>query len=216
MGTSGTGSERPCWVVFDYGEVISKPTSALPRITAELGMDGAALHSVSAAYFAEREAYDRGCDDHEYWSAVAARLGTSVDERLSRELTRLDVAGWSETDPGTLLLLRELTASGTPLALLSNAPGSFAREAERTRWAEHFHQVVFSADLGMAKPDEEIWRVLLERIDASPERCLFFDDREPNVAAARAAGLHARRWQGPEHAREVLRSRGVLPAANDD
>ncbi|WP_280137849.1 HAD-IA family hydrolase [Actinopolyspora xinjiangensis] len=114
------------------------------------------------------------------------------------------------------MLLAELSASGTPLALLSNAPGSFARQAERSPWVEHFHHVVFSADVGTAKPDGEIWRVLLDRLGAAPGRCLFFDDREPNVTAARAAGLHALRWQGAEWAREVLRSYGVLPAPSGD
>ncbi|WP_017977155.1 HAD family hydrolase [Actinopolyspora halophila] len=201
--------EPPRWVVFDYGGVISRPTDALPRIAAELGLDDPGVAEVTAAYFAERDAYDRGRVDHEYWKAVAGRLDRTVDAALAEKLTRIDIAGWSEFDPGTLALLRDLGARSSELALLSNAPTTFARSVERMPWTRHFRRLLFSGDLGTAKPDEGIWRILLDRLGVTPGQCLFFDDGPANVEAARRAGLEAELWRGPEHAREVLRSRGV-------
>nr|WP_207630708.1 MULTISPECIES: HAD family phosphatase [unclassified Actinopolyspora] len=200
-------------MVFDYGGVISRPTEALPRIAAELGLDDSGLAEVTTAYFAERDAYDRGLADHEYWKAVAGRLDRSVDAAQAEKLTRIDVAGWSEFDPGTLALLRELGSRSSELALLSNAPVTFARTVERMPWTRHFRRLLFSGDLGTAKPDEGIWRILLDRLGAAPGQCLFFDDGPANVEAARRAGLAAELWQGPEHAREVLRSRGLSTPA---
>ncbi|QIZ35099.1 HAD family phosphatase [Saccharopolyspora sp. ASAGF58] len=196
------------WVVFDYGEVISRRTTALPAIAALLD---AAQPEFEEAYFAERVAYDWGRPDLEYWQAVAARLGKSVDAELSERLTRADVVGWSETVPESVQLLEDLHRQGVTMAVLSNAPSSFGRAAEQTNWARLFKHLIFSGDLRLAKPDAGIYRALLEALDAPAEECLFFDDRPENVDGASEAGLHAERWQGAEAARATLRTRGVLP-----
>ncbi|MGW1682410.1 HAD family hydrolase [Saccharopolyspora sp. NPDC002376] len=195
------------WVVFDYGEVISRRTAALPELATMYGTDP---EEFEAAYFAERKAYDRGCPDLDYWQAVGSRLDREVDAALSSRLTRADVAGWLETDPETVHLLEDLHRRGVTLALLSNAPSSFGRAAEHADWARRFKHLVFSGDLKLAKPDARIYRSLLETIDAQPEDCLFFDDRQENIEGAREAGLSAELWSGPTAARTLLQSRELL------
>lgn len=194
------------WIVFDYGEVVSRRTRALPTIAAMLG-----VADVEHAYFAAREPYDRGCADIDYWVDVGARVGTDVDQPLAERLTRTDVDGWLDTEPATLRLLEELSEVDADLALLSNAPSAFGRAAERQPWAQHFRHLLFSGDLDMAKPDAEIWQVLLSTIAAEPAECLFFDDRAANVDGACRAGLRAELWSGADDARRVLREHGVLP-----
>ncbi|SFP76861.1 putative hydrolase of the HAD superfamily [Amycolatopsis arida] len=189
------------WLVFDYGEVICGPTTALPDLAARLG---APLPDVERAYWARRNAYDRGMDDLVYWRAIGDAVGVTVDPATAAELTELDVAGWSHTDPDTLDLLDELAGAGRRLALLSNAPVSFARFAERQDWARHFRELVFSADVGLAKPDRAIFDLLVDRIGAAAPDCLFLDDRPENVAGARTAGLRAERWPGAASARALV------------
>ena len=82
------------WVVFDYGEVIGRRTGALPSLAAVLGVSPEDFEEV---YFAERNAYDRGCGDLPYWRAVGKRLGVRIDAALVERLTGADVAGWLET-----------------------------------------------------------------------------------------------------------------------
>ncbi|HEY8374174.1 MAG TPA: HAD family phosphatase [Pseudonocardiaceae bacterium] len=200
------------WVVFDYGEVISRRTDALPELAARYGVP---VDRFESAYWARRDAYDRGQPDLDYWRGVATELGLPaaevVDETTAAELTERDVRGWLELDPGTTTLLDELTAAGVPLALLSNAPASFARAVERQPWARYFAHLVFSGDLGVAKPDAKIFTELVHRLDARPEECLFLDDRRPNVDGARAAGLQAELWSGADAARARLTELGLLP-----
>ncbi|MEV0705344.1 HAD family phosphatase [Saccharopolyspora sp. NPDC050389] len=196
------------WIVFDYGEVISRRTTALPDIAAMLGVEPPEFER---AYFAERTAYDRGLSDVEYWRAVAARLGKDVDAELSTRLTRADVGGWLQTAPESVQLLEDLHRQGVTMAVLSNAPSSFGREVEQESWARLFKHLIFSGDLRLAKPDAAIYRALLETLDAPAAECLFFDDRQENVDGAREAGLHAERWQGADAARAVLRAHGILP-----
>ncbi|MFC4005504.1 HAD family hydrolase [Prauserella oleivorans] len=189
------------WVVFDYGEVLCSRTTALPRLADRLGVSASAFEP---AYWAHRDAYDRGAGDLAYWQAVGDTVDVDVDEPLARELTDLDVHGWSEVDPDAVALLESLAEAGARLALLSNAPVSFARHAERQPWTRHFRQLLFSGDVRMAKPDAAIFQLLCERLGARPQDCLFFDDRPVNVEGARAAGLRAEVWHGVSTAKQVL------------
>ena len=189
------------WVVFDYGEVISEPTAQLPALA---GLLGVPVPDFVRGYWAARHDYDEGLPDLEYWRAVGAAVDVPVDEELARRLTELDVRGWLRPEPAVVELVAELASAGVPLALLSNAPVSFARTAEREPWTRHFRHLLFSGDLGVAKPDLRIFAALAQRIGARPADCVFFDDRQANVDGAVAAGMAGVLWRGPVHARQVL------------
>jgi putative hydrolase of the HAD superfamily len=189
------------WIVFDFGEVISQRNPALPFMAERLGVS---LDAFEAAYW-DRDAYDRGGSDAEYWSLIGSALGLSFDSAVVREMTSMDNAGWLD-DPvaDTVALIEDLSSLGVPLALLSNAPVTFARLAEKVPWAKHFRHLVFSGDLGLAKPDLEIFRRVESVIGSSD--VIFFDDRASNVEGARAAGWDARLWTSAAAARLELRT----------
>ncbi|WP_433266443.1 HAD family hydrolase [Actinosynnema sp. CS-041913] len=194
------------WVVFDYGKVISE-TPALGALAARLGVSEDRFTPV---YWASRNAYDHGLPDLEYWRSVADGLGVPMSEELADELTGLDAEGWLRPSPAAVELVVELAAADVPLALLSNAPSSFGRVVSAQPWTEHFRHLVFSGDLGVAKPEPAIWSALAAMLGTRD--CVFFDDRPDNVAGATAAGLTGILWQDAAHAREELVRLGVLPA----
>jgi putative hydrolase of the HAD superfamily len=189
------------WLVFDYGGVISRHTQAIPALAARVG---ASVEAFEPGYWSEREAYDRGGSDLDYWRAVASHVGVDVDEQLSEDLTRLDIEGWLPTDDKTVKLLGQLTGLGARLALLSNAPSSFGRVAERQPWAEHFTHLVFSGDLRMIKPDAEIYTALLDTLGAGPADCVFVDDRQVNIDGAKAVGMAAHLWTSADELAPTL------------
>lgn len=196
------------WVVFDYGEVISEPTAELPNLAALAGADETVF---AAAYWAEREAYDRGLGDTEYWQRVSGYASSSVDEQTVAKLTDLDTQGWAHTVAESLALVRELHAAGVSMALLSNAPVAFARHLEGQEWIGLFDHLVVSGDLGYAKPDAAIWAELIGRLGAPAAEVLFLDDKPTNVAGAREAGLQAQVWSGAVAMRAWFVERGLLP-----
>jgi putative hydrolase of the HAD superfamily len=91
-------------------------------------------------------------------------------------------------------LMRNLRGRGLRMALLTNN----VREWEPL-WRsmlpvdEIFELVVDSAFVGMRKPDPAIYRLCVERLGdgIAPIDCLFVDDVEVNVAAARDLGMTA-------------------------
>jgi putative hydrolase of the HAD superfamily len=189
------------WLVFDYGGVISRHTQAIPAMAA---LVGTTVEAFEPGYWSERDPYDRGCPDIDYWRAVCAHVGVEVDHALSDELTRLDIDGWLPTDDKTVKLLGQLAGMGARLALLSNAPVSFGRAAERQPWAEHFTHLVFSGDLRLAKPDAEFYAALFGKLGARAADCLFVDDRQVNVDGALAVGMAAHLWTSADELATTL------------
>ena len=70
-------------------------------------------------------------------------------------------------------------------------------------------RAIFSAELGKAKPDPEGYRRLAERLEVAPEEIIYFDDDEPLVMGARAAGLSAYRVGGVAAERAGLAAHGL-------
>ncbi|MFN3331624.1 MAG: HAD-IA family hydrolase, partial [Caldilinea sp.] len=54
-----------------------------------------------------------------------------------------------------------------------------------------FELVIMSNEVGLRKPDPEIYELAMEILDASPAQILYVDDRAENVEAARQLGTNA-------------------------
>jgi putative hydrolase of the HAD superfamily len=104
-------------------------------------------------------------------------------------------------------LMRELARRGYRLAILTNN----VREWEELWRAklpldEIFELIVDSAWVGMRKPDPAIYELTLERLGGiEPGRCLFVDDNELNVEAARKLGMRAVHFRSNEQAISEIR-----------
>jgi putative hydrolase of the HAD superfamily len=140
-------------------------------------------------------------------AAFLERLGGELVTELGHrpELHRFSEIYFDALEPNEPMidLMRRLRASGLRMALLTNN----VREWE-PHWRsmmpvdEVFELVVDSAFVGMRKPEPEIYELTLERLraldgagDLAPSECLFVDDVQPNVEAARALGMSAVHFQ---------------------
>jgi epoxide hydrolase-like predicted phosphatase len=98
--------------------------------------------------------------------------------------------------PETVRLVRTLRQQGFNLYCLSNMPGPFYEDLRRRHdfW-DVFHGVVISGEIRLMKPEPQIYLHLLERFGLRAPECVFVDDLQANVDAAKAVGLHAIRFQ---------------------
>lgn len=80
---------------------------------------------------------------------------------------------------------------GIKLYFLSNYSKEMYRQSkERLSFLDGFDGGIFSWREKCMKPDAKIYQLLLERYKINPEKALFFDDREENVNAFEAFGIH--------------------------
>ncbi len=126
-------------------------------------------------------------------------------------------ARWHEMVPGpiagTVEILDRLAASSIPLYAITNFASDTLRESRaRHPFFEHFHGIVVSGDLGLLKPDPAIYHRLAADYGLDLAHCVFIDDTDRNVAAARAVGMTALHFTTP---RQLAKDLVVLgfPAA---
>lgn len=92
-------------------------------------------------------------------------------------------------------VLRDFVAGLRPryvTAILSNsADGARREEQRRYGFADLVDAVLYSHELGLAKPDPAVYRATLGRLGVEPAEVVFLDDVEDNVRVARELGWHA-------------------------
>lgn len=178
----------PRVVVFDYGEVISRAPSDADRarLVARAGASDADFWPV---YWAHRDHLDRGTlPIGDYWAAVARDLGSSWTPIDVHELWAIDHRMWLSVDPATLAVLHALRDGGTRLALLSNAGADFGGWLRHGSFAPLFERVFVSGELGLLKPDADIYEHVVDALGIAASDLVFIDNKAVNVDGARAVG----------------------------
>jgi putative hydrolase of the HAD superfamily len=107
--------------------------------------------------------------------------------------------------------VREIRASDLLTGLVSNSWST--DHYDRALLAELFDAVVISAEVGLHKPQPEIYRLAAERLEVEPERCVFVDDLRENCEGAEAVGMTTiRHRSAPETIARLTELTGVLLA----
>ena len=91
-------------------------------------------------------------------------------------------------DDEMVAAVRAAHDAGVQTALLSNSWG--VEYYPHDLLAELFDQIVISGQVGLRKPDPEIFRFAADRIGIPPGACVFVDDLPRNIEAGEAAGFH--------------------------
>lgn len=77
-------------------------------------------------------------------------------------------------------------------ALLSNSFDGARREEEaRFHFSEIVDLIIYSHEVGVAKPDPRIYAITCERLSVRPEEMVFVDNAPVHVASAAAYGIHS-------------------------
>lgn len=92
--------------------------------------------------------------------------------------------------PGAKEYVYKKKEEGFRLYVLSNACAKFYHYFPAQFDMELFDGIVVSSNLHIVKPDERIYRYLLDTYHLKPEECAFIDDVELNVQAAGQMGIH--------------------------
>ena len=112
--------------------------------------------------------------------------------------------------PGTSKLVQELRDRGYRTLGLSNWPrGMFHHAPATVPEIGEFEDIIVSGEVGMAKPDPEIFELLLTRHNLEPVQTVFIDDKAENVNAAKSLGIHGIVFTDANTLRTELKSLGV-------
>ena len=77
------------------------------------------------------------------------------------------------------------------MAIISNDSSRWSKFIrEKFDVNKHFDVISISGDLKIQKPDERIFELTIEQLGCRAEDCLYVDDREENLEAARKVGMN--------------------------
>ncbi len=139
--------------------------------------------------------------------AIARGLEPGVDGGRARRLARAFADSPFRADPAVVEVLRRARKHG-PVVLVTNATRWLDEDLALMGLTDLADAVVNSSEVGCAKPDRRIYELAAERAGVPAHRCLFVDDREENVEAARALGMTGVLYREPEDLRRALGAAG--------
>lgn len=191
------------YVVFDVGGVLVELTGGAKfiewtgtKFETEQALLNAWLHSPSVQQF------ERGhCSSEDFTASIVKEFELPVSEE-----TFLDEF---ERMPNGLLegakSLLEQVKNHRPIACLSNTNElHWSNQKDAGYLNDVFDQMFLSYQMGMVKPDQEIYLSMIRKIGLPPHHILFLDDNKTNVDAANRAGLTACLTKGIVEARSTL------------
>ncbi len=190
-------------IIWDLGGVLVRTEDFRPRehLAAGFGMTRAELENLVFSGPSGSQAQNGEIDVAQHWENIRNTLKLSPQEIIA-----FQDAFWGGDQLDTALV-DYIRALHDPYrtALLSNA-FSDLRKAIDEVWQiqDAFDEIIISAEVGMTKPDQRIYRLALERVGVEPQEAVFIDDFRHNIKGAREAGLHAIHFQDPHQTRSDL------------
>lgn len=191
---TGPERDRPRALITDWGGVLTKPLSV--GLGPWLELEGIDRDEFAALM---REWLRHGAPSNPAHDLESGRItGDEFGRALATRIRRTDgspivpegiiermFAGF-EPVPEMFEVIRRARAAGFATALLSN---SWGNDYPTETFGDLFDDVVISGEVGMRKPDHEIYRLSAERLGVPLEQSVFIDDLRPNIRSANDLGM---------------------------
>jgi putative hydrolase of the HAD superfamily len=196
-------------VLFDLGGVLIELSGvgAMRKLSGMESDDALWARWLSCPWV---RAFERGeCSPAEFAAGMVDEWELSVTPDVFLDAFR----GWPVGPlPGAeelVIRASEVVAVGC----LSNTNSLHTAE-QFAKWPifDRFQPRLLSHEIGLLKPDRDLFDRVVEMVGVEPSRILFLDDNLINVEGARTAGFTAEHVRGVDEARRVLTAVRVLDA----
>ena len=114
------------------------------------------------------------------------------------------------SDPQVEPLWRGLKERGIKVGVLSNTIQEHALILQKEGVYKGFNPVILSCQVGMRKPNADIYQKAAKLANTSPSNCLLIDDMSENVEGAQTAGFQALLYRNVEELRLELHRMGLV------
>ena len=175
-------------IVFDIGGVLAD--FRMKEFLMEKGLTGQMIKrilkaSVMNPYWGK---FERGEVTEEETLQAFAAADPEIEEELRIAFTNL--SGMLVIRDYAIPLVRQLKEAGYGVYYLSNySKKAYDECGESLAFMPYMDGGIVSFKVGMTKPDPQVYRFFLEQYDLEAESCVFIDDTEENVTAARSLGF---------------------------
>lgn len=188
-------------VIWDMGGVLVRTESQAPRhhLAQRLGLTPRELTNLVFETEVSAEATVGKVAEEAVWQNVAGTL--NLDPQGLADFTQEFWAG-DNIDADLYHFIENLHAK-YKIGLLSNAwSGARAVLEQRYHMLGVFDVSIFSAEVGLAKPDPRIYHLILDKLGVEASQAIFVDDFQANIDAAKSLGMHGVSFKNSLQARQ--------------
>ena len=189
-------------VIWDIGGVIMRTEDQAPRaeLAAELGVTRAYLNEIVFGGEQGTRAQKGEISRKELWDYVRSEQKLAPGEYLDLDERFF---GGDVLDTDLVDFIRSLKPR-FKIGIISNAWSQIADSLVEWGIDDAFEMVVGSGDVGIMKPDPQIFQIALERLGVEPAEAVFVDDFIENIRGAQALGIAAIHFQDREQVIQAL------------
>ena len=177
-------------IIFDIGDVLVS-ANIKDYLVADPEVPNEIVDELLKLWFIDKDEVDDTMDLDTYREIVNKRMGVEFSKYIPK-LFQYNVDCVTAFDY-TIPMIQDLKDKGYKVYYLSNWSAwthDLLQEAGKFDFLNLMDGGVFSYDVGYMKPDEEIYKILINKYKINPEEAVFFDDREENIEAANKLGIH--------------------------
>lgn len=188
------------WEPFEIAHDIFKDSQNLTTQEIELTIQSM-IHSQTWQEF-DRGTYSR--------KELITIFSKTYNENIVRPFI-LKIPSYLKQKNDGLLLFKAIKKQGYKRYILSNAPKENIDDV--LQFHEYYNDndgMIFSCNVAQIKPEPQIYQTLLQTYSLKAEDCLFLDDSEKNITAAKQAGIDGILYDNAQYVAEKLTILGIL------
>ncbi|MFW9874743.1 MAG: HAD-IA family hydrolase [Candidatus Thorarchaeota archaeon] len=112
-------------------------------------------------------------------------------------------------------IIERLHQAGYIVSLMSNTHDIHAKSNMLKGFYDNFDNIFLSNEVGLIKPDLDKYKYVMKKLDTSPKKCVFIDDKIKNLVPARELGIIVIRFESFERFKETLNELGIGDIGKD-
>lgn len=130
-----------------------------------------------------------------------------INDKQMKKLINLWTNTWKLSDEMKELITK--LKKNYRLAILSNSDFLNSQNYTKKGWYKYFDVLILSHELGIMKPQKEIYEIAVEKLNVKPEECLFIDDQEDCLRPARKMGMATILFKSTPQLKEELQKKDI-------
>lgn len=143
----------------------------------------------------------------EYWKSLIKQNNWDIEVSTLKRLVRNN---FTEIK-GTREVIEKLKDSGFKIGLLSVHAKEWIEFCEQKyNYYKLFDEIVYSFEIGELKPAREPFEMILKKLGANPQECIFIDDSQRNLSTADSIGIKTIQFKNSEQLYRDLNSLSII------
>lgn len=192
-------------IIFDCGGVLLKKERNRDLVTILANVIGASSDSIRPLWEKHHDNLLTGnLTSKEFIGVLADELNYqhNINEIYSKWAEKISITK-SSINHNLINYIRTLRQK-FKIYVLSNMINLAEEDKALTRLKENFDGYFTSYQLGSRKPQPEIFRKLLAKINLRPDECIFVDDNQKNISASASLGFHSIQYESVKKLKKKL------------